>query len=149
MNADEAKAVIDELVLAGALPDTVGAQLQALFDELNGWRDKQERDREAARTRMHKVRSRTFANVREQVPSRARSPSSFLEESKVVDGGDTRARDFENISLEVARAPIDPNDLIIQIERLVKEHHAFRHGRRKAGTGRSTPPLSSGFFGKA
>jgi outer membrane murein-binding lipoprotein Lpp len=125
MNPDEAKAVIAELMLAGAVSGETGAQLGALFDELNGWRDKQERDREAARLRMQKARSRTFANVREQAPSRARSSSSYLEEGKNVDDGDTRARDSENINLEVARAPIDPSDLIAQIEGVVKEHHRW------------------------
>jgi hypothetical protein len=62
MNPDEAKAIVDELMLAGAVTDTVGAQLRTLFDELSGWRDKAELARTANKEKQQRHRDREKAS---------------------------------------------------------------------------------------
>lgn len=78
---------------------------EALVAELEELRAKAEVEREKAKVRMRARRSRTFANVREQVDatsSRAGSSSSYLEESKVDDDDDPRARFSKKTAEEVA-----------------------------------------------
>jgi hypothetical protein len=103
MTPAEAKAVIDELVGRGALSAVIGRAITGMLDELQAWRGKRDEDNAKAAARMQRHRSRTFANVREQPPdtspARARS-SSILEERKIDDDDDTRARDENNLSAE-------------------------------------------------
>src|ERR1700722_692737 len=121
MNPDEAKAVVDELMLAAAVTNTVGAQLRTLFDELNGWRDKAELARTAHKGKQQRHRDREKASrlrhgyVPVTPPSRARSSSSSLREDlENGGGGDARARPLdENVSAE---------GLTNEVERIVKEN---------------------------
>jgi hypothetical protein len=125
MTADEAKAVIDELVARGAVPAVIGVAITGMLDELQAWRCKREEDNAKAAARMQRLRSRTFANVREQPPDASRTrtrSSSILEEEKIGGGDDARAQGSEKISLGLARPPIDLDDLTTHIEAVVKEH---------------------------
>jgi hypothetical protein len=144
VTADEAKAIIDRFAAADSslvaiaavtkqLIDQVAADGQALSAadrrELEEWRAKGEVDRLNTNERQQRCRDRkksrdghvTSRDGPAASHAHARSSSIFLEERK-TGGDDTRARANEKISLDLARPPIDPDDLTTQIEAIVKEH---------------------------